>query len=396
MIKRTPYHILNINKNSPATNLDEEIFRKFIGMIGTIEEQKIIKIDYRTTQNKNLNYEQREAEYIKNQETLLKMIELQKSTIEAYKKIATKAKREEYEKEKTQNESFKEKYKIENKQDSENRKIDAYNILGIAEKDDKIKRKEDIDKYDDEIKNNYAIKIDQIGDEIYNQIAKIQSIYTDEIHVENTKVINLEKVINQEINKLEKAIKEEEEIIRSYILIANNKRRQKYNIEKNTYEIDLKLASNKIKRENYKSKALRLRPTKKEILELIPISRIWYERGIDNKKASLIEYILKKYTQTQDTEGKEIWEYIGQSTIYTENDLATMIAIAPELEEYIAKYLLSPENIERSKETGNYVGLISVKDKNYHIIKEKTAERVAKMAENMKQNHKKEEKEEIK
>ena len=63
----------------------------------------------------------------------------------------------------------------------------------------------------------------------------------------------------------------------------------------------------------------------------------------------------------------------------------------PEIENYIAKYLLSSENIEKSKNQGNYVGLIYLKDNQFKIVKEKSAERIAKKVEKIRNKNKEKE-----
>ena len=388
MIK-TPYNTLNISINELDENKDEKIFRKFIKMIEWIEDEKIRQRNYK--KEDNLNYEERKEKHIQNQEIYKKLLQMQKECIEAYKKIATEVKRKQYEEEKKEQTNIKEKYKIKENPESEEKNIDAYSNLGLKNRINEIKRKEEIDIYDDKIKEKYEMKLDDIENETYKIIQDLDSILINEIHTENTRVQALEKVINQHINKLEKTIKEEEEIIKSYTLIANNERRKHYELERNTYEINLGLISENIEIEEYKSKSIKLKQENKTMVELIPKARIWYNRGIEETKSKLIEYVIKRYKKETDKEGNEFWQFTGQNIIYTENDLKMMTELMPEIENYIAKYLLSSENIEKSKNQGNYVGLIYLKDNQFKIVKEKSAERIAKKVERIRNKNKEKE-----
>ena len=383
MIRRTPYNILNLSSNSKKQNNDEEIFKKFVRMIEWIEDEKLRQLDYDGIKNKNINYDDREKEYVLSQSERLRLLQMQEDCIDAYRKIATEFKRYEYDKRK--NENFREQYKVENQKTTKTNEIDAYELLGITDKEHELIRREDQNQYDDEIKQSYRQKLEEVRDEIYKIIQSLNYILQDEIFFGHAKVTELQKPVKQNINRLEKYIIKEEEIIQAYLHIANSQRRSKYNIEKNSYDVDLWLASLDTTREDYVADSIWFKHGKKEVLELIPVSKILYERGIENKKSSLTEYILKRYNNSKDKNGNDIMEFLGQDTIYTENDIATMLSVNPELSLYIQKYLLSPENIEKSKQYGNYVGLIHVKNNQFTIVREKSASRIAKKVQRDKQ-----------
>lgn len=383
MIKRTPYNILNLSSNSKKQNTDEEIFKKFVKMIEWIEDEKLRQLDYDGIKNKNINYSDREREYVLSQNERLSLLQIQEDCIDAYGKISTEFKRYKYDKRKYEN--FRDQYKVENEKTIKTNKIDAYELLGITDREHELTRKENQNQYDDEIKQSYRQKLEEVRDEIYKIVQSLNYILRDEIFFGHAKVNELQKPIKQNINRLLKYIKKEEEIIQAYLHIANSQRRKKYNIEKNSYEVDLWLASLETTREDYIADSIWLKHGKREVLELIPVSKILYERGLENKKSSLTEYILKRYNNCKDKNGNNIMEFLEQDTIYTENDIATLISVNPELSPYIQKYLLSPENIEESKQYGNYVGLIHVKDNQFTIIREKSASRIAKKIQKNKQ-----------
>ena len=381
MIK-TPYNTLNISINELDENNDEKIFKKFIKMIEWIEEEKI-KVRNQNIADK-INYKEKKEKYIQNQELYVKLIKMQEECIEAYKKIATETKRKQYEEEKRKKENIKEKYKIEKQNTNEEKTLDAYSTLKLKNRQNEIRKKEEIDIYDDKIRDKYEMTLDEVENETYKIIQELDSILINEIHMQNTKVQALEKVINQHIKKFEKNLQEEKDLIKAYALIANNERRTHYELERNTYEINLGLTDEHIKIEDYKSKIIKLRQESKKMIELIPEKRIWYSRGIEETKSKLIQYMMKTYKKQIDNEGKEFWQFIRQDKIYTENDLQIMIELMPEIQNYIAKYLLSSENIQKSKKQGNYVGLIYLKDNQFKIVKEKSAQRVAQKIERIK------------
>lgn len=396
MQKRTPYNILNLSANKTDEVIDEEVFKKFVKMIEWIEDEKLKQIRY-DFKDQNNNYQKRKDEYLQAQEKGLKLIQMQEECIQAYRKIATKSKREEYENERKSENEFRKKYQVKSENGNSPLNIDAYKILELEDKEDSIIRKEDIKDYDDQIELQYTSFINNSENATYKDIQDLDAILVEQVNIEQTKIVELEKVINQLISRLEKDINREREVITAYSLIANQKRRINYNLEKNTYEVDLGLTNDNIKIERYNSQNLELSQGKHYVVRLYPTAKILYQRGADKNDSKLIEYLIKGYERKEDKNGEEFLSFLGKNVIYTENDLSIMISLFPEIKTYVTKYLLSPENIEKSKKNGHYVGNIFVKDNNFEIVKEKSAEKVAKMVQIRKQEEKnKSENEEIK